>query len=83
MRFVAEEWHVLSSDCIQQCFRYCFEHLLSTAISLNSHIVLQKQVINGLSERGAQYAKVEIEPLLNPENEDEVTAAVTLDNQVA
>lgn len=79
---VAEDWHALSSGCIQKCFKH-FENPMCTAGNFSNQSVPQEQVICDLNEHGVTYTRVDIESLVSPEEEDELAEAVTLDNQVA
>lgn len=81
LRSVIEEWNTWSPEFIQKCFMHCCEEQ-KCENTFNNATALQEQVVRDLNEQGVPYTRVRIENLLEPEEEDEVTEAITLDNQV-
>lgn len=57
-RWVPEDWHALSFDCIRNCFRYGFENLVATVRTLSSQIVLEKQLGRDFNDPCVLYTTV-------------------------
>lgn len=72
---------MLQEHSITNSFLHCFEKKNSAREELFNQSSFLEQVIRYLNEHGVTYTMLRVDSLRNPEEEDEVTEAITLYNK--